>query len=112
MVVGLESQQEMHWLRSSRQNDSRMLAFQEKEGGPHKMAQILMRNVDDKVVERLKKQASVNGRSLQAELRIVLEQAARMDMADAREMAARIREKLKGRQLSDSAELLREERYG
>jgi antitoxin FitA len=76
------------------------------------MAQILIRNVDDTVVERLKKRASLNGRSLQAELKIVLEQAAQMDMADAREIAARIRGKFKGRQLSDSAELLHEERYG
>jgi antitoxin FitA len=81
-------------------------------GGHLEMAQILIRNVDDTVVERLKKRASLNGRSLQAELKIVLEQAAQMDIADAREIAARIRGKLKGRQLSDSAELLHEERYG
>lgn len=76
------------------------------------MAQILIRNVDEKVVERLKKRASLNGRSLQAELKLVIEQASLMDMADAGEVAARIRSKFKGRELSDSAELLHEERYG
>jgi len=37
------------------------------------MAQILIRNLDPKVVEKLKEQAAANGRSLEADLRIFLE---------------------------------------
>ncbi len=76
------------------------------------MTQILIRNVDGKVVDRLKRRAFLNGRSLQAELKLILEQASLLDMADAKEVAARIRSKLKERQFSDSAEMLHEERYG
>jgi plasmid stability protein len=76
------------------------------------MARILIRNLDDTVIERLKRRAAQNGRSLQAEVKMLLEQAAQIDMASAREMAAQIRQKSKGRLLSDSVELLREERYG
>ncbi len=40
------------------------------------MANLSIRNLDDKVVERLKKKAKDNGRSLEAELRVLLKQAA------------------------------------
>ena len=40
------------------------------------MASMTIRNLDDKVVERLKKRAKDNGRSLEAELRVLLKQAA------------------------------------
>ena len=40
------------------------------------MANLSIRNVDDNVVERLKKKAKDNGRSLEAELRELLKQAA------------------------------------
>ncbi len=40
------------------------------------MANLTIRNLDDKVVERLKKKAKDNGRSLEAELRELLKQAA------------------------------------
>ena len=35
------------------------------------MAQVLVRNLDEKTVTQLKKRAAENGRSLQAELKIV-----------------------------------------
>lgn len=76
------------------------------------MAQILIRNLDETTLERLKLRASRNGRSLQSEVRIILNQAARMDLEVAKLTAAGIREKLKGRRTSDSVDLLREERYG
>jgi plasmid stability protein len=76
------------------------------------MAQILIRNLDDATLERLKLRAAHSGRSLQAEVKMILDQAARVDPQAASLMAARIREKLKGRAASDSADLLREERYG
>lgn len=41
------------------------------------MAQVLVRNLDDEVVERLKARAAKAGRSLESELRGILEAAAR-----------------------------------
>lgn len=75
------------------------------------MAQILIRNLDDTTLERLKLRAAQSGRSLQAEVKMILDQAAQVDSQTASLMAARIREKLKGRAASDSADLLHEERY-
>lgn len=44
------------------------------------MAQLTVRNVDDKVYETLKSRASRNHRSLEAEVRSLLERAARDEM--------------------------------
>jgi plasmid stability protein len=74
------------------------------------MAQIIVRNLDDVVVERLKARARVNGRSLEAEVRLILEQSAKVDTATARQMALDIRMRLKGRKFPDVAELIREDR--
>ncbi|MBW1943478.1 MAG: hypothetical protein JRJ51_11685 [Deltaproteobacteria bacterium] len=75
------------------------------------MAQILIRNIEENVVDRLKKRAALHGRSLQAEVKIILEQTDHLDMASALKVADRIRKKLKGRPVTDSVELLREDRY-
>lgn len=72
------------------------------------MAQILVRNLDDACVERLKSRAVHNGRSLQAEVKLILEQATKVDMARAREMAARFRAKLGRRSDLDSTDIIRE----
>ena len=76
------------------------------------MAQILIRNLSEEVVERLKARAKTNGRSLQAEAKMILEQNARLDVNAFWEAADRIRKELEatGRTFSDSAELIREER--
>jgi antitoxin FitA len=47
------------------------------------MAQIIVRNLDDDVVARLKTRARDNDRSLEAEVRHILEQSAKVDMAQA-----------------------------
>jgi plasmid stability protein len=75
------------------------------------MAQILIRNLDEATIERLKLRAAQSGRSLQAEVKMILDQAAHVDSQTARLAVARIRKKLKARPVSDSADLLREERY-
>jgi len=75
------------------------------------MAQILIRNIEENVVDRLKKRAALHGRSLQAEVKIILEQTDHLDMASALKVADRISKKLKGRPVTDSVELLREDRY-
>ena len=76
------------------------------------MAQVLVRNLKDKVVARLKKRAKTRGRSLQAEVKTILEEAAKEESADFWKEAERIRERLRrsGRKFSDSAELIREDR--
>lgn len=76
------------------------------------MAQVLVRGLEEAVVERLKKRAGANGRSLEAELRAVIEQAASFDvqLAETRELAAKLRRRLAGRSFSNSAELIAEDR--
>ena len=77
------------------------------------MAQILVRNLDEKVVKQLKKRAKREGRSLQAEAKLILEQASQepaVNMATARKLVEEIRSQLKGRKFPDSVELIREDR--
>jgi plasmid stability protein len=75
------------------------------------MGQLLVNALDDAVIERLKRRAESNHRSLEAELRDILEQASRQaNLSKAAELADRIRTKLEGRHHSDSAELIREDR--
>lgn len=73
------------------------------------MSQVLVRDLDPAVLDRLKRRAANSGRSLQAELKTILEQAARQE-SDASALAARIRRKLGGREHSDSAELVARDR--
>ena len=73
------------------------------------MSQVLVRDLDPEVLDRLKRRAGNSGRSLQAELKAILEQAAR-PAGDVPALAARIRRKLSGREHSDSAELLAQDR--
>ncbi|HEV3484088.1 MAG TPA: hypothetical protein VG106_01680 [Vicinamibacterales bacterium] len=71
---------------------------------------MLIRNLDERTVERLKRRAARNDRSLQAELQIIVERAAATDIVDSRALAARIRRKLSGRAHSDSATLIAADR--
>ena len=75
------------------------------------MGQVLVRGLDDEVLDRLRKRAEGHNRSLEAELRDILEQASRqVDVATARDLADRVRRKLEGRPHTDSAELIRQDR--
>lgn len=74
------------------------------------MGQILVRDLNDEVIERLKDRARNDGRSLQSEVKLILEQAARADVKAARKLANDIRKRFKGRKLTDSADLIREDR--
>ncbi len=75
------------------------------------MGQVLVRGLDDSVIERLKQRAERHHRSLEGELREILEQVSRqVDVATSRDLADQIRRKLEGRPHSDSAELIREDR--
>ena len=74
------------------------------------MAQVLVRNIDDAVITKLKRRAEEQGRSLQAELRYILEQAATTDRVEARRLAEKIRRKLSSRSHTDSGVSLAEDR--
>jgi plasmid stability protein len=74
------------------------------------MAQILVRDLSPDIVDRLKNRAERNGRSLQGEVKVILESAAKLSMAEAREVARQLRQSLEGRMTSDSADLIREDR--
>lgn len=77
------------------------------------MGQVIVRNLDDRVIEALKARAARQQRSLEAELRVILECAATervIDVAEARARAERIGRSLEGRSHSDSAALIREDR--
>jgi plasmid stability protein len=79
------------------------------------MPEVLVRNLDAAVVKRLKARARRGGRSLQAELKLILEQAAqpasdRPSRAAYRALAEQVRAKLGARTQADSAELLAEDR--
>ena len=76
------------------------------------MANVLIRNIPDDVVEELKQRAKSHNRPLQRELRGILLETARRPFGDIAQRAAEIRLKLSGERWSftDSAELLREDR--
>lgn len=74
------------------------------------MAQVVIRNIDDAAMRRLKSRAARNGVSLESELRAILTEAARAERADFDERAAAFRRKLGGRRHSDSTALIRADR--
>jgi len=74
------------------------------------MAQVLIRDLDDDIVERLKAKAKSHHRSLQSELKIILSDAALVSVSNTAKLAAKIRKKLSGRQHSDSTISISEDR--
>ncbi len=74
------------------------------------MAQVLVRDLDPAVVEAIRESARRKGRSLEAELRLILESAARHRSTDFWRVAERLRKRTASRQRTDSAELIRSDR--
>ncbi len=74
------------------------------------MPNVLVRDVDEKVLEKLKNKAARNGRSLQREVQIILNEAINFEPLSDAEVARKIKDSLRGRQHSNSAKLLREDR--
>ena len=74
------------------------------------MAQLLVRNVPEGVIAALKRRAKANGRSVEAEHRIVLEAALKPSLERFIERAARLREETRGKIRTDSADLIRADR--
>ena len=74
------------------------------------MAQILVRGLEDEVVNRLKDRAASHGRSLESEARSILEMATSYTAEEARRVVNGWRKRLAGRKFSDSVDLLRKDR--
>jgi plasmid stability protein len=80
------------------------------------MAQILVENLDPVILEKLETIAKQHGRSLQEELKHILQQASETayhtggDMEQARQVVAQAQVRYAGKTFSDSSELIREDR--
>jgi len=74
------------------------------------MAQLLVRDVPQDVVEALKQRAKEHGRSAEAEHRAILEEALRAGRSGFWERAAKLREETRGRISTDSTDLIRQDR--
>ena len=75
------------------------------------MAQILVRNLDERAVKRLKARAQRKGHSLQTEVKGILEQqAAVLDWEEAWKRVDSIRRSFGNRRFDDSAKIIRKDR--
>lgn len=75
------------------------------------MPQILVRGLAKTTVQRLKERARLSRRSLQQEVKSILERAATtLTTEEARKLSAQWHRRFLGRRFSDSAELIREDR--
>jgi plasmid stability protein len=74
------------------------------------MSQLTVRNLDARLVRRLKIQAAEHNRSAEAEHRAILEAALGPSAADFWDRAAALRNATRGRAATDSTALLRADR--
>jgi len=74
------------------------------------MPNILVRDLDEDVLEQLKAAAKANGRSLQAEIHDILRRANTRTLAQTRRLSAQSLKSLQRPNHSDSALLIREDR--
>ena len=74
------------------------------------MPDILVRGVRHETLERLKARAKRNGRSLQSEAKMLLEQAAGAGGEEVAALLGEWRKRFSGRKFCDSADLIREDR--
>ncbi len=74
------------------------------------MRQLTIRNVDEKVYQRLKERARISRRSLEAEVRVILDQAVLPDRSEVSRRAAAMRARLAGRYTGDATAVIREDR--
>lgn len=75
------------------------------------MAHLVLNDVDPRIIEELRRRADSAGRSIEDEVKVVLEEALGLSRARALREAQRIRTELGG-PFTDSAEILREGRDG
>jgi antitoxin FitA len=74
------------------------------------MAQVLVRNLPTEVVRKLKMRAQQHRRSLQEELKDILEQAAQQNAKDVQAKVNQVGKLFAGRKFSDSSDLIRQDR--
>ena len=74
------------------------------------MGQVIIRNIDDAALARLKSRAARKGVSLEGELRTIITDAARRDRDEGVTRARALRVRLEGRRHSDSTRLIRKDR--
>ena len=74
------------------------------------MSSIVVRGLDQKTIERLKERARLNGRSLQQEVKALLERAAGTLPCARHDGSERWWHRLGGRSISDTVQLIREDR--
>lgn len=74
------------------------------------MAQLLLRASPETLVAALKERAAANGRSAEAEHRLILEEALRSGRNEFRKRAGRLRAQTGGRIQGEPADLIREDR--
>jgi len=74
------------------------------------MPDLLVRNVERTVIERLRRRARSHGRSLQRELKLILEEAASLTADEVRRVAEAWHRRFGDRNFRDSADLIREDR--
>lgn len=74
------------------------------------MAQLLIRNLDEETIQNLKERAKHHNRSLQGEVKLILEEYAKRPYESPQAIAERWQGYFSGRSFSDSAELVRQDR--
>lgn len=74
------------------------------------MTNILIRDLDEQVVERLKQRAKRHHRSLQAELKRLVESAAQFSMTETKQVSRGWHKNLSTKTHTDSVDLLHEDR--
>jgi plasmid stability protein len=74
------------------------------------MGQVSVRNLPTEVVRKLKIRAKQHRRSLQEELKDILENAAQQNAKDVQARVNRVRKLFAGRKFNDSSDLIRQDR--
>jgi plasmid stability protein len=74
------------------------------------MANVLIRDLDDQVLSRLKSAARAHGRSLQGEIHDALQRASTRSLAETRRLSTAWLKRLRASSQSDSTRLIREAR--
>jgi plasmid stability protein len=74
------------------------------------MAQLLVRNLDEEMIKRLKMLAKRHNRSLQGQVKLILEEGAMLSGGQVMELVEKWQRRLGGKRLRDSAVLIREDR--
>ncbi len=74
------------------------------------MGQVIVRNLDDHIIDALKTKAEMRGHSLEQELRGILAEAVQPTMKDRRALVDHIRAMTPSTPQTDSTSILREDR--